>query len=106
MTLAATWHELESERARIVEAQERIKAALVDELGVGRHDAGASVVTVSPPTRRFDPELARRVLDPQQLTMCSTVVVDAARARAVLPPDVYASCQQAKPGAAPVVRIA
>lgn len=99
MTLTDQLAPLASELATILadkadlEQRERdIKAsirALVP--GPDTYQAGDVALTVSA-NRRFDAGLAERILPTELLDLCRVSKVDAAAAREVLPPAVYAQC--------------
>lgn len=78
-----------------------IKARMA-KLGHGDHAVGEGKVSVSPPNKRFDPELADKVLrnlDPNLVVTCSSSQIDAKIAKRVLAPTVYEQCQATPPGA-------
>jgi hypothetical protein len=99
-SLVAYSNELAAIQAQIkalTEAEKSVKTHIADLLAgqVGDIIAeGRTVFTVAY-SRRFDPELAHRILigTPDLLAACSTTVVDASKAKAVLPPAVYELCQ-------------
>jgi len=104
--LVARFHELEADRAAIVDEQTTIKSQLRALLGQGRHDVGTGHVTVAAPRRTFDPLVALSVIPPHVLPSVVTTVVDRQLAQRMLTPEQYAACQVSAPGAEPVVRIA
>lgn len=88
--------ELATVQDRIKEMTERadtLKAQLRD-LTQGTPDsyaAGALTVTISL-NRRFNPQLAERILPDDVLALCRVSKVDSAAAREVLPPALYEQC--------------
>jgi hypothetical protein len=77
-------------------AANEIKGRLRAELRAGTYSAGgAKVLTVRPPSHRFDPKLATEVLPGELLALCTVNKVDPATAKAVLPPVLYAACSPA-----------
>lgn len=99
MTLSDTLAPLASELANILEAKAdlearerdikaRIRAAVP---GPDTYQAGDVALSISV-NRRFDPQVAERVLPTDLLDLCRISKVDAAAAKEVLPPAAYAAC--------------
>lgn len=96
--LAARWLDLDAERKRIADEQDRLKIELRDLLGYGRHAAGAVEVTVAEPQRRWNVKRAEAVLPPDVVEACSVTTLDRARVQAAVAPELYAQCQIATSG--------
>ncbi len=65
-------------------------------LGVGKHDTGAGVVTVTP-QRRFDADLAAdvlRTINPDLVATCSISKVESGLVKKVVGDDVYDRCKK------------
>jgi hypothetical protein len=86
--------ELNAQISDLTEQAETIKAKLRANLDTGTHTInGRPAVTITP-TRRFSTTRAQTVLPTELLTLCQIHVIDAKRAREVLPPALYESCQE------------
>ena len=90
--LAAQLAAILAEKSALEEDERAIKAtirALVP--GPDTYSAGDVTLSIAI-NRRFDPKTAERVLTPDVLDMCRVSKVDAAAAKAVLPPAMYIQC--------------
>jgi hypothetical protein len=89
---------------RASETEDEI-AAIKDrmsKLGHGEFAVGEGKVTISPPNKRFNPELADTVLrriDPNLVSTCSVSKIDSSIAKRVLSPVLYEQCQETPAGA-------
>lgn len=68
-----------------------IKERLRD-LGPGAHMAPCGIAVSIATNRRFNPDLAEQVVPPTLLEQIKTTVIDAKKAKAVLPPAAYEAC--------------
>lgn len=66
------------------------------DLDYDQYGFGQYVLTVAP-TKRFDPVLARKSLDPADLARIEVTKPDATLAKKELTPEEYASCQRTYP---------
>ena len=91
--LAAEYLDLKERAQHLDDRIKQIVAELRD-LGEGSHVAGAYKVQVGATPHRFNAERAAEILatNPALLDACRETVVTSTRARAVLPPAVYAAC--------------
>lgn len=86
--------ELNTQITDLTEQTEQIKEKLRANLNVGTYTINNQPVISIKPTRRFSPTRALTVLPTELLNLCQINIVDAKRAREVLPPALYASCQE------------
>jgi hypothetical protein len=90
--LAARLAAILAEKAELENAEKAIKTQIRSLVpGPDTYQAGDVALTVSA-NRRFDPATAERVLPAELLDLCRIAKVDAAAAREVLPPALYAQC--------------
>lgn len=101
--IAARLLHLHAVRAQIDTECNDLKAKLRATVTVGQRGTidGRPVLAVVP-NRRFDPNLARTVLPPELAEMCTVTVLDSKKAKAVLPPALYAACM--REAGEPIVR--
>lgn len=85
---------LNEQRTKLDEESEFIKQHLRQALATGSYTYQGTAMVQMRPTRRFNPELARTVLDPEQLALCTVETVDRATAQKLLPPADYESCMK------------
>jgi hypothetical protein len=78
--------------AELTDHAEALKDQLRAELGRCTHQVGDRTLSITP-TRRFDPHLAKAVIPNNLLPLCTATIVDGKRAKATLPPALYAACQ-------------
>mgnify|MGYP003414517049 FL=1 len=78
-----------------LEAEERALKAQIRDLvpGPDTYAAGGYTLAIST-NRRFDPDLAARVIPTELLELCKIAKVDSAAAKAVLPPALYTQCMK------------
>lgn len=92
--LVARLADLQSRVSELTEQAEEIKAKLRANLDIGAYSIdGRPAVTITS-TRRFSPTRAITVLPVELLALCQVSTVSAERARAVLPPAIFESCQE------------
>jgi hypothetical protein len=91
--LARRWLDLEAERRQLEEEQAGINARLRYALDVGAHDTvSGAKVTVSL-NRRFDAERAAEVIPAELRPIVEVTVIDAKKAKEVLPPKLLDACR-------------
>lgn len=94
------------DRIKDLQAQQAsIKGRMRDNLDLGKHDTDAGVtVTISAPSRRFNPVRAAELLTEEQREVCRADGFDPKKLKAQLPPVLMETCMEAGTGD-PVVRI-
>jgi len=98
LELADTIEQLATEQAAI---KEQLRG-----LDVGKHVTSYGIaVTVSAPSRRFNPSAAKELLAPEVLELCKSDGYDAKKLKSFLSPVLLEQCMDAGSGD-PVVRIA
>lgn len=80
--------ELDAIKADIEIEQSAIKTRLRD-LGIGAHSAPCGVAVTVTANRRFNPAEAGRIVPAELLPAIQSTVVDAKKAKAILPPALY-----------------
>lgn len=86
--------ELNTHITDLTEQTEQIKEKLRANLNIGTYTINNQPAISIKPTRRFSPTRALTVLPVELLLLCQISVIDAKKAREVLPPALYASCQE------------
>lgn len=101
-TLVARYVDLSDHIDHLIAARNEIIDQLRD-LGPGKHPTGSGlVVTVSPPSRRFNAARAEQMLSPQQLELCHHDGYDAKKIKQFLPPVLLDQCMDPGTGSAMV----
>ncbi|MCA1696408.1 MAG: hypothetical protein LC749_17755 [Actinobacteria bacterium] len=99
--LDATYHDLvtrlayiQARKAELTDEETQLKAKIAENITHGTYTInGKPALTVST-GHRFNPTLAAQILPPALATLCQVTTIDSKRAKAVLPPDLYAQCQK------------
>lgn len=94
---------LEAQRADIDREITELKTKLAGDLTEGGYTINGKPVLNISVGRRFDPGLAAEVLPAELVALCQATVIDAKRAKDVLPPAIYAQCQ--RPNDKPTIRV-
>lgn len=99
--LTAQLREVTDRIGQLTEVREDLRARLLDEL---RDEAGnvrtggitayGRVVANVSPTRRFDPEVAALILEPDIIAAASRRTLDGAAVKRLVSPAVYEACQK------------
>jgi hypothetical protein len=95
-TLANQLRSVQEQIGVLTEAEQTIKSQIVEWIGEQTGDIlafGTPRLRVSY-SRRFAPDLAKQVLSPELIEMCTDATISASKAKRVLPASLYERCQK------------